>query len=109
MIRLLPRLGAVSDPVQRERPDFCLALAGGRLIGLEHTPALDEQIAAGRGARKRLKAQVQVLAGLRAAGPTCAITAIPASARLHGAAAGARHQGEDHQRRLPFCGSGSES
>lgn len=66
MIRLLPRLGVVDDPVERERPDFCLTLADGRRAGLEVVRAVDEGIAAGRGAKKKMKARVT--AGLNAAG-----------------------------------------
>jgi hypothetical protein len=66
MIRLLPQLGVVGDPFERERPDFCLTLADGRRAGLEVVRAVDEGIAAGRGAKKKMKARVT--AGLIAAG-----------------------------------------
>lgn len=65
MIRLL-QLGVVGAPVERERPDFCLALADGRLAGLEVVRAVDEGIAAGLGAKRKMKARVT--AGLIAAG-----------------------------------------
>ncbi len=66
MIRLLPQLGVVAEPFERERPDFCLTLADGRRAGLEVVRAVDEGVAAGRGTKKKMK--VRVTAGLVAAG-----------------------------------------
>lgn len=53
----LLRLG-VRSLVLGERPDFVLELDDGRKIALEHTRARDEFIAAGLGARKRLKGEI---------------------------------------------------
>jgi hypothetical protein len=54
------------DPFKRERPDFCLTLADGRRTGLEVVRVVDEGIAAGRGAKKKMNARVT--AGLTSAG-----------------------------------------
>ena len=62
MIRLLPQLGVAGDPAGRERPDFGLTLAGGRSAGLEIVRARDQEIAAGRGAKIKMKKRV--VAGL---------------------------------------------
>lgn len=66
MIRLLPQLGVVGTPIGRERPDFGLLLSGSRSVGLEVVRAVDEGIAADRGAKKKMKERVT--AGMRAAG-----------------------------------------
>lgn len=66
MIRLLPQLDVVGVPIERERPDFGLPLAGSRCAGLEVVRAVDEGIAAGRGAKKKMKERVT--AGMRSDG-----------------------------------------
>jgi hypothetical protein len=58
MIRLLPQLGIVGEPTARERPDFGLTLAGGKTAGLEVVRARDQGIAAGRGAKIKMKKQL---------------------------------------------------
>lgn len=55
MIRLLPQLGIAGDPMGRERPDFGLTLPGGRSAGLEVVRARDQGVAAGRGAKIKMK------------------------------------------------------
>lgn len=60
MIRLLPQLGIVGDPTGRERPDFGLTLAGGRSAGLEVVRARDQGVAAGRGAKMKMKKKLVV-------------------------------------------------
>ena len=52
--------------VQQETPDFRLMLTDGRRIGLEHTRAVNEAIARGRGAKSRLESMGQQ--GLEKAG-----------------------------------------
>ena len=58
MIRLLPQLGIVGKPRGRERPDFQLTLIGNQSAGLEIVRAMDQGIAAGRGARIKMKKRV---------------------------------------------------
>lgn len=71
LIRQLPALGVLGDPTPRERPDFCLALGEGRRAGLEVVRAIDEGIAAGRGAHEKMKRRL--LAELLARGVTAQI------------------------------------
>jgi hypothetical protein len=63
MIRLLPQLLVVGDPVPRERPDFGLTLVDGRRAGLEIVRAMDQGIAAGRGAKIKMKKRVTAALG----------------------------------------------
>ena len=81
MIAQLPELGVVGEPAERERPDFCLTLATGKHIGLEVVRAMDEGIAAGKGAIKKINKRV--LGGLRAD----AVNALVVYSMTEGAAA----------------------
>lgn len=71
LVRLMPELGVVGDPEPRERPDFRLALARGRTVGLEHVRAVDRTTAAGNGTVAKIKERV--LTGLIAAGVNASV------------------------------------
>jgi hypothetical protein len=77
---LLPQLGVVDAPIERERPDFGLRLAGSRSAGLEVVRAVDQRIAAGRGVKKKMKERV--VADLCAAGVSALIDFSYASASV---------------------------
>ena len=65
VIALLP-LDVVGEPVADEQPDFQFVLADGRRIGLEHTRAVNEEVARGRGVTGRMA--MRVTQGLADAG-----------------------------------------